>query len=68
MKTVTIKICPTVEATRDQEILKNENIEAVILPHQKAPTFYVGDNHLSELVVREDQEQRAREILGIATG
>jgi len=65
MKTVTIKICPTVEANRDQEILKSEEIEAAVLPHQTAPLFYVGDSHLSELVVREDQEQRAREILGL---
>jgi hypothetical protein len=65
MKTVTIKVCPTVEATRDQEILRDQAVEAIILPHQTAPLFYVGDNHLSELVVREDQELKAREILGL---
>ena len=63
MKTITLRICPTVEAIRDQAILEQDGILAVVVPHYKAPTFYVGDNQISELLVREDQESQARMIL-----
>jgi len=65
MKTITIKICPTVEALRDKEILEEHQIKVVVVPHYRAPSFYVGDNQQSEVVVREDQEAQAREILGL---
>ena len=63
MKTITLRICPTVEAIRDQAILEQDGILAVVVPHYKAPSFYVGDNQFSELLVREDQETLARKIL-----
>ena len=66
MKTVSIKICPTVEAMRDKEILENSQIQVAVVPHYKAPSFYVGDNQFSEVLVRDDQEQEARELLGIS--
>jgi hypothetical protein len=65
MKTITLRISRTVEAYRDQTILEEHGILAVVVPHFKAPAFYVGDNQISELLVREDQEEQAREILGI---
>jgi hypothetical protein len=63
MKTITLRICPTVEAIRDKAILEEDGVLAVVVPHYKAPSFYVGDNQISELLVREDQESQARKIL-----
>ena len=65
MKTITLNISPTVEAIRDKAILEESGITAVVVPHYKAPSFYVGDNQISELLIREDQEQEARELLGL---
>ena len=65
MKTITLKICPTVEANRDKSILENHGVRAVVVPHYKAPSFYVGDNQISELLVLEDQEDNSRTILGL---
>ena len=65
MKTITLNISPTVEAIRDKAILEEAGITAVVVPHYKAPSFYVGDNQVSELLIREDQEQKARELLGL---
>ena len=65
MKTITLRICPTVEANRDKSILENNGIRAVVVPHYKAPSFYVGDSQISELLVREDQEDNSRNILGL---
>lgn len=65
MKTITLIISPTVEAIRDKAILEEGGITAVVVPHYKAPSFYVGDNQISELLVREDQEVKARELLGL---
>ena len=66
MKTTTIKIGPTVEAIRDQSILEENGIRAVVVPYYKAPSFYVGDNQLSELLVRDDQLIQARKLLGLS--
>lgn len=66
MKTTTIKICSTVEAMRDKEILENHQIKVAVIPHYKAPSFYVGDNQTSEILVREDQAEKARELLNIS--
>ena len=63
MKTITLRICPTVEAIRDKSILEDHGILAVVVPHYKAPSFYVGDSQISEIIVREDQLKKAREIL-----
>jgi hypothetical protein len=63
MKTITLRVCPTVEAIRDKAILEQDGILAEVIPHYKAPSFYVGDNQISELLVREDQEILARKIL-----
>jgi len=65
MKTITLRICPTVEAIRDQSILEENGIRAVVVPHYKAPSFYVGDNQISELLIREDEEEKSRNILGL---
>ena len=65
MKTITLNISPTVEAIRDKAILEEAGITAVVVPHYKAPSFYVGDNQVSELLIREDQEAKARELLGL---
>ena len=65
MKTITLNISPTVEAIRDKAILEESGIVAVVVPHYIAPSFYVGDNQISELLVREDQVQKARELLGL---
>ena len=65
MKSVTLTIMPTVEAIRDQAILEENGIRAVVVPHYKAPSFYVGDNQISELIVLENELEKAREILGL---
>ena len=65
MKSVTLSIMPTVEATRDQTILEEHGIRAVVVPYYKAPSFYVGDNQVSQLLVLENEMEKAREILGI---
>ncbi len=65
MKTITLNISPTVEAIRDKAILEESGITAVVVPHYKTPSFYVGDNQISELLIREDQEEQARELLGL---
>jgi hypothetical protein len=65
MKSITLQITSTVEAIRDKAILEENGINAVVVPYYKAPSFYVGDNQLSELLVLEDQEGKAKEILGI---
>ena len=65
MKSVTISILPTVEAIRDQSILEENGIRAVVVPHYKAPSFYVGDNQVSELIVLDNELEKAREILGL---
>ncbi len=63
MKSVTLRICPTVEAIRDKSILEDHGILAVVVPHYVAPSFYVGDSQISELLVRDDQVKNARDIL-----
>jgi len=65
MKSVTLYIKPTVEAIRDKSILEDSGIRSVVVPYYKAPSFYVGDNQLSELLVREDHLDKARELLGL---
>jgi len=65
MKSITLRICPTVEAIRDQSILEENGIRAVVVPYYKAPSFYVGDNQISELLIREDEEEKSRNILGL---
>ena len=65
MKSVRLTILPTVEAIRDQSILEDAGIKAVVVPHYKAPSFYVGDNQFSELLVLESDEEQAREILDL---
>lgn len=65
MKSITLNIQPTVEAIRDQSILEEHGIRAVVVPYYKAPSFYVGDNQVSELLVMENQVEKAREILGL---
>ena len=65
IKTITLNIGSTVEANRDKSILEENGIRAVVVPYYKAPSFYVGDNLLSELLVREDQLDQARELLGL---
>ena len=65
MKTIALRVCPTVEAIRDQSILEENGIRSVVVPYYKAPSFYVGDNQVSELLVREDEEENARKILGL---
>ena len=67
MKSVTLSIMPTVEATRDQTILEEHGIRAVVVPYYKAPSFYVGDNQVSQLLVLENEMEKAREILGLPT-
>jgi len=63
MKTVTLKVCPTYEAERDKNILEANGLKAVVVPYYKSPSFYTGDIQQSELVVREDEVSRARELL-----
>ena len=65
MKSITLNILPTVEAMRDQSILEENGIRAVVVPHYKAPSFYVGDSQFSELLVLENEEEKARQILGL---
>lgn len=65
MKSVTLNIQPTVEAIRDQAVLEENGVRAVVVPHYKAPTFVVGDSQVSELLVMDDQAEKAREILGL---
>ena len=65
MKTIRLNIGPTVEAIRDKSILEENGIPAVVVPYYKAPSFYVGDNQVSELLVRDDQLDQARELLGL---
>ncbi len=65
MKTVTLKICPTYEAERDKNILQAHDLKAVVVPYYKSPTFYVGDNQLSQILVREDELEKARQLLSV---
>jgi hypothetical protein len=65
MKSVTLAILPTVEAIRDQSILEEQGIKSVVVPYYKAPSFYVGDNQVSELLVLSNQEDKARQILNL---
>ena len=65
MKTTTLNVGPTVEAIRDKTILEENGILAVVVPYYKAPSFYVGDNQISELLVRDDQLAQARDLLGL---
>ena len=65
MKTVTLKVCPTYEAERDKNILEANGVKAVVVPYYKSPSFYTGDIQQSELVVREDEVKKARELLNM---
>jgi hypothetical protein len=65
MKSITLAIMPTVEAIRDQSILEEHGIKSVVVPHYKAPSFYVGDNQISELLVLAAEEEKARQILNL---
>jgi hypothetical protein len=65
MKSIRLNIQPTVEAIRDKQILQENGIRAEVIPHYKAPSFYVGDQQVSELLVLESEVEQAREILGI---
>ncbi len=66
MKSITINIQPTVEAIRDQSILEENGIRAVVVPYYKAPSFFMGDSQVSELLVMDHEEKKAREILGLS--
>jgi len=65
LKSITLNIQPTVEAIRDQKVLEENGIRAVVVPHYKAPSFVVGDNQISELLVLESELEKARQILGL---
>ena len=65
MKSIRLNILPTVEAVRDQSILEEHGIRAVVVPHYKTPSFVVGDSQVSELLVLESEQERARQILGL---
>ncbi|OQY32001.1 MAG: hypothetical protein B6I38_05140 [Anaerolineaceae bacterium 4572_5.1] len=65
MKTVTLIICPTFQAQRDKIILENNGIRAVVVPHFTSPQAYVGDSQTSEIIVRDDELEQAKELLGI---
>ncbi len=65
MKSVRLNIQPTVEAIRDQNILEQNGIRAEVVPHYKAPSFYVGDNQISELLVMDYDVEKARQILNL---
>jgi len=65
MKTITLKICPTHEAERDKNILTAHGLKAEVVPYYKSPSFYVGDNQQSELLVREDELEEARQLLNM---
>jgi hypothetical protein len=65
MRSVRLNIQPTVEAIRDQNILEQNGIRAEVVPHYKAPSFYVGDNQLSELLVMDYDVEKARQILNL---
>ena len=65
MKTVTLITCPTFEAERDKIILENNGVSAMVVPHFKSPQAYVGDSHVSEIIVRADELEKAQELLGI---
>lgn len=65
MKSIRLAIQPTVEAIRDQAILEENGVRAVVVPHYKAPSFYVGDNQLSELLVMDNEAEKARQILNL---
>lgn len=65
MKSVTLKIQSTVEAIRDQAILEENGIRSEVIPYYKAPSFYTGDNQVSELLVMDYEVDKAREILGL---
>lgn len=66
MKTVTLKICATYEAERDRKILEDQGVKAVVVPHYKSPQVYVGESMTSEILVREDQLEEAKQLLGIS--
>lgn len=59
MKTITLRICPTAEANRDKSILENHGVRAVVVPHYKAPSFYVGDTRLTY----QDCQSQGRKIV-----
>ena len=65
MDHVDVYIQPTVEAIRDQTILEQHGIRAEVVPHYKAPSFYVGDNQISELLVMDYDVGKARQILDL---
>ena len=65
MKSVSLGVQPTVEAIRDQAILKENGIRSEVVPYYKSPSFYTGDNQVSELLVMDYEVEKAREILGI---
>lgn len=65
MKSVKVKTSPTVEANRDQNILEQHGIKAAVVPHYKSPSYYTGDTQMSDLLVRDDQLDQARSILGL---
>lgn len=65
MKSITLNIQPTVEAIRDQSILEEHGIRAVVVPHYKTPSFFVGDSQVSELLVMDNEAIKARKILGL---
>ncbi len=66
MRSVRLSIQATVDANRDQAILEENGIRAVVIPHYKAPSFVVGDNQLAELLVMENDLEKARQVLGLA--
>jgi hypothetical protein len=53
------------EAIRDQAILEENGIKSEIIPYYKSPSFYTGDNQVSELLVMDYEVEKARKILGI---
>ena len=65
MKTVTLITCPTYQAERDKNILEANGVRAVVVPHYKSPQAYVGDSQTSEILVREDELEQAKELLGL---
>ena len=63
MKTVSIKVCTAVEGEYIREILAENGIRVVLVPHQESDTMIIGDLGMVEVLVGDADVQRAAQLL-----
>jgi hypothetical protein len=63
MKTISIKICTVIEGEYAREVLTENGIRVVLVPHQESDAVLIGDFGMVEVLVNDADAKRAVQIL-----